>query len=417
MPITVKEIVQDSLAANSGLSKNDLIISINGNEINDFLDLQFHTAEEVLEIVFKDTFDTDKKITIHQDWGKNLGIIPHEHRCRTCANKCIFCFVDQMPRNLRETLYIKDDDFSFSFVFGNFITLTNLSDKDIERMIEQRLSPLYISVHTTNPNLHKKMLCYKHDFNIMKKLKYLSDNGIQFHTQIVLIPDWNDSLELERTLKDLTSDDLNTLSIGIVPVGLTKFRDTLTRLKPVGKQQALETLKLASKFPKTYCSDEIFLKADKKIPSEDYYDDYPQLENGIGMIRQLKENWKKNKKKFISDIKAFNEKIVLITAELAFKTIKEISDEINCEIPSKSKTLRVLNNAFGRTVTVAGLLTAHDIIDQVRINKDEVVALSNNMFNKDGFTIDNLSKADLIRQFGKFIIIIDEEFASWEFVR
>lgn len=417
MPILVKEITENSHAAKAGLSINDKIISINENEINDFLDLQFHTADEVLIIVYRDVTGTEKKITIHQDWEKELGIIPQEHKCRTCANKCIFCFVDQMPKDLRNTLYIKDDDFRFSFVFGNFITLTNLSDKDINRLIDQGLSPLYISVHTTDPQLHKEMLRYKHDFNILKKLSYLSDNGIQFHTQIVLIPGWNDGIELERTLTDLTSDKLNTISIGIVPVGLTKFRNRLPELSPVKKEQAIETLKTAGKFPYTYCSDEIFLTAEKEIPPEEYYDGYPQLENGIGMIRMLKENWKMNRNEFIAEITKIDKSLVFVTAELAYSTIKEISEEINLQLPARSKAVKVINNAFGKTVTVAGLLTAHDIIDQVKINENEVLVLSSNIFNEDGLTIDNLSKIELLNQFGNLMLIIDEEFSNWEFIR
>ncbi|MCK4980798.1 MAG: DUF512 domain-containing protein, partial [Candidatus Delongbacteria bacterium] len=191
MPITVNDIIIGSLADNSKLNIHDRIIAINGNEINDFLDLQFYTADEIIEIIYLDTSGIEHKLELVQDWETPVGIIPQEHKCRTCANDCIFCFVDQMPDNLRNTLYIKDDDYRFSFVFGNFITLTNLSDKDISRMIEQKLNPIYISVHTTNPVLHKKMLRYKHDFNIMEKLEFLSKNGIEFHTQIVVIPGWN----------------------------------------------------------------------------------------------------------------------------------------------------------------------------------------------------------------------------------
>ncbi len=210
MPITVNDIIKGSLADNSKLNIHDRIISINGNEINDFLDLQFYTADEILEIIYLDISGNEHKLEIIQNWETPVGIIPREHKCRTCANDCIFCFVDQMPDNLRNTLYIKDDDYRFSFVFGNFITLTNLSDKDISRMIEQKLNPIYISVHTTNPILHKKMLRYKHDFNIMEKLEFLSKNGIEFHTQIVVIPGWNDGEELERTLIDLASPALNS---------------------------------------------------------------------------------------------------------------------------------------------------------------------------------------------------------------
>ncbi|MCK5051593.1 MAG: DUF512 domain-containing protein [Candidatus Cloacimonetes bacterium] len=415
MPITVNDIINGSLADNSKLNIHDRIISINGNEVNDFLDLQFYTADEILKIIYLDNSGIEHSLEILQDWETPLGIIPHEHKCRTCANDCIFCFVDQMPDNLRKTLYIKDDDYRFSFVFGNFITLTNLSDKDISRMIEQKLNPLYISVHTTNPVLHKKMLRYKHNFNIIEKLKFLSKNGIEFHTQIVVIPGWNDGKELEHTLIDLTSTELNSLSVGIVPVGLSKFRNSLTQLFPVNSKQAVQILKLSSKFPRTYCSDEIYLLANEEIPPEDFYDGYPQLENGIGMIRLLLENWKLNKNDFISDIQEISEKIVFITAELAYSTISGISDEINRLHPQKTRTVEVINNAFGENVTVAGLLTASDIIDQVKLEIYEIPALSSNVFNEDDLTIDGLSKDELKEQFGGRLLIINEEFEEWIF--
>lgn len=415
MPITVNDIINGSLADNSKLNIHDRIISINGNEINDFLDLQFYTADEVLIIIYLDNSGIEHSLEIIQDWETPVGIIPQEHKCRTCANDCIFCFVDQMPDNLRNTLYIKDDDYRFSFVFGNFITLTNLSDKDISRMIEQKLNPLYISVHTTNPALHKKMLRYKHDFNIFEKLIFLSNNGIEFHTQIVVIPGWNDGKELESTLIDLTSPKLNSLSVGIVPVGLSQFRDSLTQLFPVNSKQAVQILRLSSRFQRTYCSDEIYLLANEKIPPEDFYDGYPQLENGIGMIRLLLENWKLNKNDFISDIQELSDKIIFITAKLAYSTILGISNEINQLHPQKTRAVEVTNNAFGENVTVAGLLTASDIIDQVKLEINEIPALSSNVFNEDDLTIDGLSKEGLKELLGGRLLIIDEEFDKWMF--
>ncbi|MDP8268532.1 MAG: DUF512 domain-containing protein [Candidatus Tenebribacter davisii] len=414
MPITIDSITKGSLADRSKLKSSDRILSINRNEVNDFLDLQFYSADEILKITYFDNAGKKHKVKIIQDWELPVGIIPKEHRCRTCTNNCIFCFVDQMPGKLRNTLYIKDDDYRFSFVFGNFITLTNLSEKDFIRMIDQKLNPLYISVHTTNPILHKKMLRYKKDFNILEKLNFLSNNGIEFHTQIVVIPGWNDSKELESTLIDLTSPELNTLSIGIVPIGLTKFRDSLTQLLPVNSEHAAQILKLSSKFPRTYCSDEIYLLANKQIPPEDFYDDYPQLENGIGMIRLLLENWKLNKNDFLSDIKAMKEKIVFITGTLAYSTIMSISAEINQALAEKTRVVKVINHAFGDTVTVAGLLNSSDIIDQINL-KNEIPALSSNIFNNDNITIDGMSKEKMKKIFNGKLAIIDEEFTDWTF--
>ena len=415
MPIAIKDIIDGSLADNSKLNIHDRIISINGNEINDFLDLQFYTADDILKIIYLDNLGIEHSLEICQDWETPFGVIFQEPKCRTCANDCIFCFVDQMPNNLRKTLYIKDDDYRFSFVFGNFITLTNLSDKDISRMIEQKLNPLYISVHTTNPVLHKKMLRYKHNFNIIEKLKFLSKNGIEFHTQIVVIPGWNDGKELEHTLIDLTSPEINSLSVGIVPIGLSKFRNSLTQLYPVNSKQAVQILKLSSGFPRTYCSDEIYLLANQKIPPEDFYNGYPQLENGIGMIRLLLENWRINKNDFVFDIQTKSEIIVFITGKLAYSTISGISDEINQLHPQKTRTIEVINHAFGENITVAGLLNASDILDQVKLEINETPALSSNIFNEDGLTIDGLGKDELKKKFGGKLLIINEEFDEWMF--
>ena len=415
MPIAIKDIIDGSLADNSKLSIHDRIISINGNEINDFLDLQFYTADDILKIIYLDNSGIEHSLEIRQDWETPFGVIFQEPKCRTCANDCIFCFVDQMPNNLRKTLYIKDDDYRFSFVFGNFITLTNLSDKDISRMIEQKLNPLYISVHTSNPVLHKKMLRYKHNFNIIEKLRFLSKNGIEFHTQIVIIPGWNDGKELEHTLIDLTSPEINSLSVGIVPVGLSKFRNSLTPLFPVNSKQAVQILRVSSEFPRTYCSDEIYLLANEKIPPEDFYDDYPQLENGIGMIRLLLENWKINKNDFVFDIQTKSEIIVFITGKLAYSTISGISDEINQLHPQKTRTIEVINHAFGENVTVAGLLNASDILDQVKLEINEIPAFSSNIFNEDDLTIDGMSKEKLKQLFGNQLLVINEEFDEWMF--
>ncbi|MCF7858369.1 MAG: DUF512 domain-containing protein [Candidatus Cloacimonetes bacterium] len=415
MPIEIQEIIKGSLAANSKLQINDKIVSINNFEINDFLDLQFYTAEEVLNIQYFDGNSKKQTLVLVQNWQEPVGIIPKQHKCRNCTNNCIFCFVDQMPNNLRNSLYIKDDDYRFSFVFGNFITLTNLSMPDFKRIIKQRLSPLYISVHTTNPVLHKKMLRYRFGFNIIEKLELLRKNGIEFHTQIVLIPDWNDGEELEKTLADLTSKKIDSLSVGIVPVGLTKFRTSLIELSSVNFELANETLKISAKFPKTYCSDEIYILAEKEIPSQDFYEGFPQLENGIGMIRLLLENWKKKKNDFMREIQIHEENLVMITGKLAYRTIAGISEEINRSLIKKTRPVLVTNYAFGENVTVSGLLTATDIINQIKLKQNEIPVFSSNMFNEEGLTLDGINK-DKLKQIcnGKFLEV-NEEFENWMF--
>jgi len=301
MTLKIESISPNSLAEKHDLTTNDTIISINNHNIKDFLDLEYYGADPKLKIVVRDIEGKTRNINISQDWETPLGINPVQHQCRLCANKCIFCFVDQMAENMRDSLYVKDDDYLFSFVFGNFITLTNLSQIDFDKIKEQHLSPLYISVHTTNPILRKQMMRHKQEFNILNRLEELSEAGIEFHAQLVLIPGMNDGEELIRSLEDLSNPKLNTLSVGIVPIGLTKFRKHLPELRTYSRDEAAKTVALANEFSNKleenniFCSDEFFLKAELPIPKEEYYSDFPQLENGIGIVRIMKDNWDSNK--------------------------------------------------------------------------------------------------------------------------
>ncbi|NQV17279.1 MAG: DUF512 domain-containing protein [Armatimonadetes bacterium] len=414
MPLTIDSILPGSIAAQEGLQANDVIISINENSINDFLDLQFFGAEESLLIKFKNSEKLTKRIFLYQDFEKSLGIIPIPHKCRTCINDCVFCFVDQMPSDLRKSLYLQDDDFRLSLVYGNFITLTNLAQKDYERIIFQKLSPLYISVHTTNPVLHKKLMKYKIDFNILDQLTFLRKNGIELHTQIVIIPGWNDGNEMINTLQDLTSIDV--LSIGIVPVGITKYRNSLQEIQTVNSNLAKELIKVSCDFPKTYCSDEIYVLANQQIPPDDFYDSYPQLENGIGMIRLLLENWKRNKNKFINEVAEINENFVFITGKLAYDYFIQIAEEINSTLPNKARVKAISNYFLGESITVTGLLNAKDILEQIDLRKDEIAVISSNIFNTDGFTLDDIHKNELKTKLNGKLFIIDEEFADWELI-
>ena len=399
MPLKIEYIQPESLAEKAGLLTGDMIITINGKLINDFLDLQFHAADQDLEIVYL-RGDEQNKIHVTQKWELPLGIEPENIKCRLCANDCIFCFVEQMRPDVRHSLYIKDDDYRLSFVFGNFITMTNLSERDFQKIIEQKLSPLYVSVHATNPVLRKKMLRHKHNFNIIEALAKLSKEGIEFHTQIVLVPGWNDGEELLRSLTDLSDPNLNILSIGVVPIGLTKYRDNLTPIRNVSPLEAKETISIARNFSKALCSDEFFLLAEQDVPEAKYYGDYDQLENGIGMVRLFMENWLDNKAEYLAFIKQIKEKMVFICGELSYKFITDLANEINAEIPNKIRVQKVENKFLGPTVTVTGLLAARDVLRQTNLSDDELPVLSRGMFNDDLLTIDNMKLTDLYANFG-----------------
>ncbi len=415
MPIKIKEIASGSLA-DGKLLPGDLLISINGKQISDFLDLQFHSSDDELRIEFSRINGVFEEVIIYQDWQTPLGIEPLPHRCRTCANNCIFCFVDQMRPDFRETLYVKDDDYRLSFVHGNFITLTNLTSRDLKKIIEQRLSPLYISVHTTDPVLHKKMLRYEQDFNILETLQLLGKNNIKFHTQIVIIPGWNDGEALTKSLNDLTSPELNSLSVGIVPVGLTKYRKNLIEINAVDAERAQKLLRQTTNFPNTFCSDEIYLTAGEPVPSMEFYNDFPQLENGIGMIRLLLENWQNNKSEFVKFINQLEKDIVLITGTLAFKTISLIAKEIKEITNKKVRVQKVLNDFLGHNVTVTGLLSGKDILAQTTLDKNEIALISSAIFNNDDLTLDNITIENFKKQLNSSLIVVDEVFDSWEFI-
>jgi len=416
MALRIKEISAGSWADSLGILPGERVFSINGHPIIDFLDLGFYGGDEILKVEIERLDGSDKMLVIKDSWQKPLGIIAIDHVCKQCVNNCIFCFIDQMPENLRESLYIKDDDTCFSFYYGNFITLTNLTDRDYRKIIEQYLSPLYISVHTTNPELHKKMLGYKWDFNIMEKLKLLVKNAISFHTQIVVVPGYNDGEELGRSLKDLDSLGLNCLSIGIVPVGLTKYREKLTPMRVVNAQEAEQVLELSSRYKRAWCSDEIYIKAGKEIPEAEFYEDFEQLENGIGMIRMLMMNWRQEKQSFLKDVEKIDQKLVFVTGQLAVKYIQNIADDINSVIPDKARVESIRNDFFGEDVTVAGLLTWQDIEQQLELAENEIALFASNTLNTDRVSIEGYSAAQIAARLGGRIMIIDEQFQDWEIV-
>ncbi|MBN1948761.1 MAG: DUF512 domain-containing protein [Candidatus Cloacimonetes bacterium] len=413
MSLRIVNVLPDSLGEDSGLQAGFKILSINHHPVNDYLDLQFYSAEPELEIIYQDLDQVEHTIRINQDWQKPLGIETQDQTCITCANNCIFCFVDQMPPGFRKTLYIKDDDYRLSFVYGNFITLTNIAQFHRQRILNQKLSPLYISVHTTNPDLHRRLLRYNHEFNIVQALQEIIQADIKLHTQIVIVPGWNDRAELERTLHDLHEMGDNILSIGIVPVGLTAFRKDLTGLQPVQAEDARVILQAAAPYPRTYCADEIFLLAGRDIPRTSYYDDFPQLENGIGMLRLFFNNWTRRKKKFLREVASLDYKLVFITGKLAAASLQKIADEVNLQIPGKIRVAPVENNMLGKSVTVTGLLAAGDIFAQVELQEDEIAVLSEGILNDNYLTLDDADIETFKGYYGKPVMLIDEEFRYW----
>ncbi len=423
MALLVHNVLVRSLAAKSGIHAGDIILSINGNRIQDFIDLQFYSSEAVLNFEIQGQMGDSRSILIERVDGKPLGIEPESYNCRFCHNRCVFCFIDQMPHHLRPTLYTKDDDYLFSFVFGNYITLTNLRIEDFKRIAKQHISPLYISIHTTDSGLRKQMMRYKQDFDVVRRLKTLSESGIEFHTQIVVVPGMNDGEALKETIRTLLHKKLNTLSIGLVPVGLTKHRENLPQLIGFDEARATELLDIVDALKQEtdrdviYCADEFFVLAKRPIPPKEYYDDYPQLENGIGMLRLSMENFKSKRRSFLKDIKSKNQPLLFITGKSAISFIQEIADWVNSKFDEPiARTQAIRNDFLGDTITVAGLLTYEDITRQISPRDNEVIVLPNSVFNHEGVTIDGKSQIDMKQLWQRDILIVDQLFEDWDWI-
>lgn len=405
--VKIKEIKEGSVADYHGLKKGDIILSINGKTIGDYIDFQYETADNL----FMMEIERNRrliKIEIERQPGDELGIIPEGiiyDKLKLCNNNCIFCFVQQQPEGMRKTLNLKDDDYRFSFLQGSFITLSNLSKVEFERIIKMRLSPLNISVHTTNPKLRKKMMRNPRAAYIMSDLKYLSKGGIDFNTQIVLCPGFNDGIELDKTISDLFKFYPNLLSIGIVPVGLTKYRKDLYPLEGYNNKKARELLKQIEfwqhkskrNFGKNivYASDEFYFLAGDDIPEYDEYNDFPQIENGIGLTRLLWDKFSRIENSLPE--KVDNIEAGIITGQLGEKAMQPIIDRLNKIKGLNIKLYPVKNQFFGQSVTVTGLLTASDIIKGIKniSSLPTTLILPGIVINENGMFLDDLTIKDI----------------------
>lgn len=386
MPIKIESIQKNSPAEKAGLKSGMKILSINDHLMNDGLDYEFYAAESHLKIEAVEEQEKPRYYIVKKHEYEPLGcefetyLIDKQH---TCKNKCVFCFVDQMPTGLRPSLYFKDDDERLSFLFGNYVTLTNLNDKEVERIVEMKISPINISVHTTNPDLRKQMMINKNAGDVLRYIPQLADAGIELNTQLVLCPGINDGEELRKSIEWLSQFRPAIQSIAAVPVGLTKFRDGLQELRPYTKDEAKKQLDIMLEYGDRfaaedglrliYPSDEWFLLSDVKIPQEDFYDGYPQLENGVGGCRLLEDEFTTALEELPKDLEIPTNTIDLATGVLAAPLLEKLAQKAQKKFPQvKIKVHTILNDFFGHTITVAGLLTGQDIINQLKnkLNSD-----------------------------------------------
>jgi putative radical SAM enzyme (TIGR03279 family) len=384
MNAIVSKIEENSIAEELEIQPGDEIISIDNQQMKDLIDYNFLCKNEFITAEIKKNNGEIEILEIEKEYEEDLGIIFEKavfDKIKSCYNKCIFCFVDQQPKGLRDTLYIKDDDYRLSYLQGTYITLTNLTQEDKERIEKLKIGPFYISVHTTNPELRIKMLKNPNAGKIFEDLKWLERLEIPVHLQIVLCPEYNDGDELKKTLNDFKKLK-NILSVAIVPVGLTKFRSQKPdeKLYPVTKKIAKSTIEIVKKFNMNSkrkkniicCSDEFFALADEAIPPKEYYGNFAQLEDGVGTLRLLLEDFNNQKKRLPKVLKNPCH-IIFATSLLAKPAIKEISNELNKIKNCNSQALAITSNYWGDGISVAGLITSDDLINElIKYNQSKI---------------------------------------------
>lgn len=398
MAVRIDSVQKGSRAEMLGIESGDILVSINGHEINDGLDYRFYETESHLDLVMLDECGKEHQFKIRKGTYEPIGFEFNSYLIdeqRSCRNKCIFCFIDQLPRGMRETLYFKDDDSRLSFLFGNYITLTNIDEKEIERIISMHISPINISVHTMNPALRCRMMNNRFAGEKLKYIKMLTDGGIKINCQLVLCPGFNDGEELKFTLNELSKLGENLQSVACVPVGLTKYREGLEKLVPFNEETAGEVIDIIEEFGEKmlieresrvcYPSDEFYLIAKRELPPYEFYEDFPQIENGVGMFRDLEDEFIFALEDYLDTCKEASGKLTIATGEGIYPLLNKLLDELRNKCDNLCiELVPVKNNFFGGTVDVTGLLTGQDIISQLK-GRDlgEKLLLAECMFKAD----------------------------------
>lgn len=422
----IKSLIKGSPAQRGGLLPGDIVKKINGRNLKDIIDYKFLTSEEVVKLEVERPVLRDgreileyKEFIIEKDTYEDLGIEFMSgliDKAYSCSNNCIFCFIDQLPKGMRESLYFKDDDSRLSFLQGNFVTLTNLTDKDLDRIIEYRISPINISVHTTNGPLRDRILNNRNGHKILDRMRKLAKGKIRMNAQIVLMPDINDGEELIRTLKDLSELYPYVEGVAIVPLGLTKHREGLPKLKAFDEKSALETINLVEKLGKEYkekfgtnfarCADEFYCLAKVDVPSGEYYEGYGQIEDGIGMIRLFREATEDS----LDDLNNKAGSFTFVTGTSAYREIEDFTNRLKDKNKAiKVNSYMVKNNFFGESITVAGLITGRDLIEELKKGTVyENLIMPRNMFRAgEDIMLDDIRISDIERDLNTRVLVVD----------
>ncbi|GFP75313.1 DUF512 domain-containing protein [Clostridium fungisolvens] len=423
----IAKILPGGIAEELGIEVGDYLISINETEVNDVIDYKFLMAEEYLDVEVEKPDGEVWVYEIEKEYDEDLGVefeASIMDKAISCSNKCIFCFIDQLPTGMRDTLYFKDDDSRLSFLQGNFVTLTNMKDCDIDRIIRYRISPINVSVHTTNPDLRVKMLNNRFAGNVYDRLKRLAEAGIEMNAQIVVVPGVNNGEELQRTVLDLYKLHPSIQNIAAVPIGITKHREGLAKLDIFDGDSARKEIELVEKLQEKFMkeigspfvrlSDEFYVLSNYDIPDEDFYDGYHQIEDGVGVIRMLRNTIERDISELKDDIKGH---FAIATGVSAYDEVKKVADSImNKNNNIKIDVYKVINHFFGETITVNGLLTGKDIINQLKENLEApYLIMADNMFrkgyelgdSKDKIMLDDLKIKDVEEQLDVKVIVCD----------
>lgn len=420
MAVKIFDVTTGSHADKAGIKKGETLLSINSNEIVDVLDYRFYQVNRKLTLELADEDKNVRTIEMTKGEYEEIGLefetylMDKQHSCR---NKCIFCFIDQLPKGMRESLYFKDDDSRLSFLFGNYITLTNITEHEIDRIIKMHISPINVSVHTTNPELRCKMMNNRFAGDTLKYLKRFADAGITLNCQIVSCPGINDGDELVRTLTDL--ENLGVNMTAIVPVGLTRYRENLYPLVPYNKETAGQTIDIIEKMGDEcvkkhgrrifFPGDEFYLLAEREIPSPEFYEDFSALEDGIGMIAYLTDDvgWKLEE---LDADESLCHKVTMACGEGVFPYMKRIMSMINEKFPNITINTRAIkNNFFGGGVNVSGLVTGGDLIDQLRGDDlgDRLIITSSMLRFENDLFLDDVSTDDVERELGVTLVPVN----------
>ncbi len=414
MSATVSNVVKNSIAYKLGIKPGDTILKINGTDVCDYLDYMYLSSNEKVEITL-----ADRTVKVKNPDFEPLGIEFDTlliDEARSCRNKCIFCFIDQLPPNMRETCYFKDDDYRLSFLQGNYVTLTNMSDEDIDRIIEYNIPRINVSVHTTNPELRCKMLNNRFAGRIMEQMKRFSGSGMMINCQIVLCPGYNDDEELDRTISDIISLGDAVESLSVVPVGISDFRENLTPLTTFDKEGSQKVIAQVEKWQSkmkeerdinfVYLADEFYIKAGYPIPSWTEYDGFPQIENGVGLCSSLL--WEFNDALEDANDLAVKSKKSLVTGVLSYDFINGLVSKLNTD---KIQVFAIENNFFGHQITVSGLVTAGDIINQLKgkdLGEEILIPVCMLKHDEDLF-LDNLTISDVENALGVKVTVVQND--------